>query len=284
MKNIAPLICISALIVFSSTSSCAQNTTEKEIRIDTPVTASNSALYDLGDGVRLRIPMTVVGLTPERLKEIKQPISWDMPIFNLLSFTYPEMTQSRYAPETDTDSSRFSVWMRWLFYSPEGTGMTAPDEPRNVYRVRPSRMLLNSKIGFEEAEHPDKHYKRSSEIPPYEPTIVKSKYPGLIEVRFPETERIKKYRSDDKKIIKQNGGNERYADVREPIFVAEEDATYELYMRCEVMEDVSDKCAAEIFSKSTHFQYRIEFSYAAISRTDELVRAINRLLTAWAKT
>jgi len=246
-----------------------------------PVTLANSVVYDLGEGVKLRIPMVLMGLTPESLKEIKQPIAWEMPLFNVLSFTYPDMAPSQYEPYKDTDASQFSVRMRWLFYSPEGEGMTAPEEPRNVYRVRPSRMLFDSKIGFEEAEHPEKHYKKSSEIPPFQPEIVKSKYPHLLEVKFPETERTRKYRARLREAARKDGGNVHYADIREPIFISEEGAPYDLFMDCEVMDEASDKCAADVFSKTTHFQYKIEFSYAAISRTDELVRTINHLLDTW---
>lgn len=58
------------------------------VRLDIFVTLANSVVYDLGEGVKLRIPMVPMGLTPESLKEIKQPIAWEMPLFNVLIFTY----------------------------------------------------------------------------------------------------------------------------------------------------------------------------------------------------
>jgi hypothetical protein len=247
------------------------------IRIDAPMTPANSVLFDFGYGQILRVPKILfpASIIP---KDPRQPLKAQM---LSMTFQFPDMVQGGYSSGADIifemqagrhvrQPDRFPVNIVWMFYSDEKMA-NIPWERREEIPfpdVRPSRMLRNHEQGISDyAEH--KH------LPYVPPTIVDSKYRGLREVHFAILDQA--YHDREVKLAKERGVD--WDKAQGTTYIERVGSPYELLMDCD--DPSSLKCQAYVYSKSSHFQYRMIFPPNAVAHADELIRSINRMVDGW---
>ena len=229
-------------------------------RIDAPLTADNSVLFDFGYGKIARVPKIL--FSPEHI-----PANPKTPIKARamgMTFLFPDMTmhggtsdmdkiflksRNEYVPQVD----QFVVRIVWLSYAPTDTTGLPPGlppidiGPAEVERARNCR-----------ASYPE-----------------------------PCSMQMQRLESGIANIDKQ--GNRKWLAAhpeaaREPLseggsFVSKPDSPYELSMDCQSVKGV--QCVAHVRSRRHQFQYRAIFPPEAVFHSNELFLAIEKLLAAW---
>jgi hypothetical protein len=240
-------------------------------RLDAPLTSANSYLQDFGYGVILRLPRSLEPTLD--FDHINQPVKAEA---IAMTFLFPDMVQTEWASPMEIifeqqrgihrppQKDRFPVNIVWMFYTPpESDNFSSGPQPPFRFEPRPPRILLN--LGSRDPK------------PPLKPTFVNSKYAGIREARFQvdkaEAERYKIYHDKQIELAKKNGWD--LSKGNSPAYVEKPGSSYELYMAC------SSECLAHVYSKRSHFQYRMNFAPEAVAHTDELIRAINTMIDQW---
>ncbi|WP_041741636.1 hypothetical protein [Collimonas fungivorans] len=247
------------------------------MRLDAPVTLTNSVLFDFGYGQILRVPKI---LFPPSIipKDPHQPLKAQM---LSMTFQFPDMVQGGYSSGMDTifdmqagrhvrNPDRFPVNIVWMFYSDEEMANLPWERRAEIpfLDVRPTRMFRNQVQGISDFAQ----YEHRSFVPP---TIVDSKYKGLREVHFAILDQA--YYDKQVKLAKERGVN--WEAAQRTTYIEGVGSPYELLMECD--HPSSLKCQAYVYSKSSHFQYRMIFPPEAVAHADELIRTINRMVDGW---
>jgi hypothetical protein len=224
---------------------------------------ANSVLHDFGHDVVLRVPKVLypASVIP---KEPSQPIKAEA---LSMTFWYPDMTPTDWVSAMDTiidkargvyvpQSDRFRVRIVWLFYSPNNWRNLSPGEGKLI-EPGPDQILKNRACCDERGL-------------PRKMVHVPSGLPGLEALKAADwIEKHPEQASHDP----QEGGT----------YVAARKAPYELVMDCDGPEK-GVECVAHVYSKTQRFQYRMIFPPEAVRHTDELIRAIDRMLNQWHNT
>ena len=229
------------------------------------MTPENSFLQDFGNGGILRIPKIVY---PNAVFDHpEKPVQGEIAS---LTLQFPDMTltdwkshmdiifekqRGSYVPQKD----RFPVYISALFYSPGNMGLM-PTGQRTVWSLRPALALKNSTSGKKL-------------------TFTDSKYIGL---SVPQVEETPAEKADREKRIEKQAEERKkngWHESNRVTYVEKPGSPYELFMDCD--DPSSLKCDAYVYSKSSQFQYRMNFPPEAVAHTDALIRAINKMIDQW---
>lgn len=225
-------------------------------RIDAAVTPANSVLFDFGYGEVVRVPKILI--SPSSIpKDPKEPIRAKA---ISMTFWYPDMTLTGWVSLMDiifekkrgvyvSQKDRFRVNIVYLFYSP-GDLRNLPPGQGELMEPGPEQIDRNLANGHKDLE--------SRRFPS-----------GLAGIDATVSERWAKAHPNLPKHDPTKGGD----------YVAKRGSPYELWMDCDGEAGV--ECVAHVYSKKYRFQYRMIFAPEAVQHTDELIRAIDKMIGRW---
>jgi hypothetical protein len=254
----AALLCSTAGRIYGQTA-----TLSAPIRLDRPLTASESCVVAMGTGPHLQVPKT---LFPQGYCDsVKQPV----PVQTLsMAFWFPDMKQTDWPGEMDIflakqrgdwvpQTDRFRVWINFLFYPAQVKNATYEDwemPERQVWQM------------IERARHnPDPDaYK--------EPIISSSTVDGLREIKFgPEIPQSPEYVMKAKKNGWYIGPDLARSYVESP------GSPYSLLMHC----DGGFVCIGSLQITSNKLQYRFYIPIESLPHTKEVIIIIDRMIQKW---
>ena len=242
------------LILFASAGVAAKEpVVDSRYKLDVPLTRKNSYYQDFGYGVILRLPKILYQLDYDA---IDQPISAQA---ISMTFIFPDMVLGGAPSQMDTifekqsgnyksRKDRFPVRIPFMFYSPGDVGL-API--KSLIAPRPPRIDLNA-FGIETG--PD----------------------AMVRIPTPVAGLEAKISLKWLKSHPEHGTSDPKSGAR---YVAKKDSPYELYMDCDSFDGV--QCRANVYSKKHKFQYNMFFPPEAVEHTDEIIKAIDKLLDQW---
>jgi hypothetical protein len=241
----------------SSPKATSKSTTS--LRLDAPPTRENSFPFDFGNGVVMQVPRILLS-SSSTSKDPNQPIKREA---LSMVFWYPDMTPTNWVSQMDTildksrgtylsQKNRFRVRIIWMWYTPPDSDNFAPgsQQPSFRFEPRPPRIEMNRACcGAPQLRR------------------VSAGIPGL-----------------DRLIAEKTALENPAAAKRDPSspgdYVAKPASPYELSMRCDGAER-GVQCMAHVYSKKHHLQYRMVFTPEPVERTDELIRAIDKMIDRW---
>ena len=229
-------------------------------RIDAPLTAENSVLFDFGYGKIARVPKILFSpeLIPANPKmPIKAPTIW-------MTFLFPDMTmhggtsdmdkiflksRNQYVPQVD----HFVVRILWLGYAPTNTAGLPPGTPPTG--PSPAEVERNRNCQASYAEPCTMQMQRLES--------------GIANIdKQVDSKRFAAHPELARKPLSEGGS-----------FISKPDSPYELSMSCHSVKGV--QCIAFVYSRRHQFQYRAIFPPEALPHSNELFLAIEKLLAAW---
>lgn len=212
------------------------------------LTSQNSYLQDFGGGAVLRVPRCLVpGL---KIKDPNTPIKSGS---LSMVFWFPDMTLTSWTPPV----SYFLDEAQHKKYIPQ----------RNRFPVR-IFTLFNVNSAYQPDPTPHQIEKNMARLGNVQ--RIQTPYPDLMaEV--------------SKAWVKKHPDAAKFNIDVNARFAEKPHSPYDIYMICDPPTKIipGDNCKAYVYEKTHEFEYMMEFPHEAVSHTDGLVRAIDKLVGKW---